>query len=519
MSGESFRRIAGFVAAGLLVLVQAPLAFPLPAADPESAAPSLSMVPLRGPIDETSYVVGPGDLFGITIFAPSVGAQKILVNPEGDLLLPGIGSVHVSGSTLRQAKADIRKALRGSYRNTRVEVALIRLRIIEVHVTGRVVQPGTYVGTAQDVIGTLIDAAGGLTHDASQRRIRITDRNGESRWADLVRYRQTGDRAANPAILDGALIFVPFRKSEVTIDGAVELPDTYEWVDGDTIGSMIEIAGGLRQDARTDSLEFRRLGDDGTAETSVVAFTDAIRSTPLRDGDQIHLRFRDDYHRLASVTIEGEVVSAGPYGIVEGVDRLSDVIGRAGGFTAAASLDEAALIRADVEEKEDLEFERLKEIPVQDMSETEYAYFKSKSRERKGLVVLDFTRLSEGDDSEDRLLEDGDRIVIPVRRETVTISGRIRFPGLVSYVPGRNAGYYIAKVGGFASNADRGGTRVIKGLTGEWVSTSESGPIVPGDEIWVPERAERDWWGFTQEVVRFAASIATVYLVIDRASD
>lgn len=474
--------------------------------------------PLRGPVDADVYVIGPGDVFGVAVEVPSVDAQTLPVTPEGDLFVPGVGTVRVAGLTLREAKGAIRDFIHRSFRNVSVDVTLLQLRQVEVHVTGAVARPGTYVGTAEDVVGALLRQAGGLLSGASQRRIEISGRTGEVRFADLVRYGQAGDRAANPPVLDGDRIHVPFAKTEVQVDGAVEVPNRYEWVEGDTIGSLVRMAGGLRRDAHVDSVEHRRWARDGTVITQTLPWDDATRGVPVGDGDQIHFRFDGNFEPLPSVVIEGEVRHPGPYGIVEGRDRLMDVIGRAGGFTAAASLDEAALIRGAAEEKEDLEFERLAKIPVQDMSEIEYAYFRAKSRERKGLVVLNFGRLVAGDESENRLLEDGDRIVVPELRETVTVSGRVLFPGLITYMRGRDARYYIVQAGGFAGEADRGGTRVIKGLTGEWVEIGEAGEIVPGDEIWVPERPKRDWWQLAQDTVRFAASIATVYLVIDQAT-
>ena len=475
-------------------------------------------LPLRGPVDPDVYVVGPGDLFGVAVEVPSVDAQQLPVTPEGYLFVPGVGTVEVAGLSLRQAKAEIRDFIHRSFRNVTVDVTLLRLRQVEVHVTGAVAEPGTYVGTAEDVVGALVDRAGGLLPGASSRRIEVSRRSGATRHADLVRYRQSGDRDANPSVLDGDLIHVPFAKTEIQVDGAVELPSRYEWVEGDTIGSLVRMAGGLRRDARADSVEYRRRLTDGTIETRTLPWDEVSSRVLVGDGDQVHFRFDGNFEPLPSVLVEGEVLLPGPYGIREGEDRLMDVIRRAGGFTSAASLDEAALIRGAAEEKKDLEFERLAKTPAQDMTEEEYAYFRAKSRERKGLVVLDFRRLVEGDDAENRLLEDGDRIVVPELRETVTVSGRVLFPGLITYLRGRDARYYIAQAGDFASEADRGGTRVIKGLTGEWVEIGEAGEIVPGDEIWVPERPKRNWWQLAQEAVRFAASIATVYLVIDQAT-
>ena len=230
------------------------------------------------------------------------------------------------------------------------------------------------------------------------------------------------------------------------------------------------------------------------------------------------MRFDPDYRAPKRVSVEGEVRFPGPYGINEGEDTLLDVLDRAGGFTEAASLTEALLVRTAGTDKIDLEFERLKLIPVEYMSKSEYAYFKSKSRERRGVVVVDFTRLARSEDGEDRLLSDADRIIVPKVRETITVSGSVTHPGLVTYVPGQNARYYLAEAGGYSSGADRGKVRVIQGGTGEWESLGDSGEIVPGDEIWVPEKPERNWWDFAQEAVRFAASVATVYLVIDQAT-
>lgn len=485
---------------------------------PPASARIAGEKPLRGPVDEHEYIVGPGDAFAITIAGASVESYRAVVTPEGLMALPGVATTEVAGLKLVDAKAAVREALARRYRNVAIYIALVDLRRIEVHVVGQVAHPGTYTGTALDPTSSIIEAAGGISKDASRRNIKVTRRNGEVRRIDLVRYEQVGDLAANPPILDGDVIFVPFTKTRIRLDGAVERPAIYEFVEGDTLGSLLEIAGGLTSDARTDSIEVRRFVDDERTEELLLSL-EAGRSLPLQDGDQLYVRFLADHRPMTTVSLEGEFVHPGPYGISEGVDRLSDVIRRAGGFTPDASLDEAELVRTIGVDKTDPEYERLKEIPVQDMSETEYAYFKSKARERKGLVVVDVARLAAGDESEDRVLRNGDRLLVPKKRATVTVSGSVKFPGLITYDPDRKASHYIKQAGGYASRADKGEARVIRGVTGEWEPAGGADRIVPGDEIWVPEKPERDWWQFAQDAVRFAASVATVYLVIDQATD
>ncbi len=474
---------------------------------------------LRGPVDPDVYVVGPGDRFAVTVSLQDAPPLRGAVGPEGTLVLPGFEAVALAGNTLSEAKSRIRKAVAARYRNVDIEVALIGLRRIEVHVVGQVGRPGTYVGTALDPAGKLIDEAGGLREGASRRNIVITRRNGETSAVDLTRYAVLGDLEANPPIVDGDVIRVPFIKEQVQVDGAVETQGSIELVPGDTVGLLLELAGGLARGAQRDTVELRRYqSDHDIRRISVALDANGGSEEPVRDGDQVYVRATPEYRPPRSVVVEGAVQFSGPYGIDEGIDRLSDVIARAGGFTAGASLAEAQLVRAPHADETDLEFERLKQIPVQDMSGTEYAYFKSKARQRKGLMVVDFERLAAGDESEDRLLRDGDRIIVPERRETITVSGSVVFPGLITYVEGKKPGYYVEQAGGWASNADRGGARVIRGVTGEWEEFGRSGMIVPGDEVWIPEKPERDWWQLAQDAVRFAASIATVYLVIDQAT-
>jgi protein involved in polysaccharide export with SLBB domain len=473
---------------------------------------------LRGPVDEDAYIVGPGDLFALTIWAQDATVQTAPVNPEGELVLPGVATIPVAGKTLARAKQDIREGLEALYRNVQVDVSLVGLRSIEVNVIGNVVNPGTYVGTALDAASRLILAAGGLGENASRRNIRITRRSGASLRVDLTRYERLGDLSANPPIVDGDVIFVPYRKQEVLVDGGVESPGVYEFVAGDTVDALIQIAGGLTRDARGDTLEVQQFIDDRETREIPLAMDEAGLSWPLQDGDQVYVRRHTVFRPLQTVSLRGRFVYPGPYGITEGEDRILSVIERAGGFASDASLAQTRLIRTAAAEKVDREFERLLEIPVQDMSDSEYSYFKSRTREEPGNVVIDFERLMTGDETQNLLLQAGDLLVAPEIRETVTVSGAVTFPGLITFLPEMKASYYIEQAGGFSSNADRGDAKVIKAKTGEWKPMGDAGSIVQGDEIWVPEKPDRNWWQLTRDIVTFTASVAAIYLVIDTAS-
>ena len=110
---------------------------------------------LAGPVDDATYVVGPGDVFSITVWGQNVVSHRATVSPEGELVIPGVATVAVAGRLLRDTKADVARSLESFYRDVEVSVSLVGLRNILVNVLGGVIDPGTYVGTALDPAGDL----------------------------------------------------------------------------------------------------------------------------------------------------------------------------------------------------------------------------------------------------------------------------------------------------------------------------------------------------------------------------
>lgn len=476
-------------------------------------------VALRGPIDENVYIVGPGDRLAITVWGTTVRTFDVAVSPEGELLVPGVAGVSVAGLTLARAKDLLEDRLSDAYRNVEFSIALLGLRRIQVNVLGGVKEPGVYDATVLQPASELIARAGGLTGEASRRNILVTRRDGATARVDLDLYENAGDVDANPSILDGDVIFVPAATTSIHAWGALALPGEYDFVEGDEVGSLIAVAGGFTRDAFGDTVELRRFVDATTTRSVMLSLLESGGSSrALLPGDQLYVRRRADWHEAEWVRVEGEVVHPGTFGINEGVDRVSDVLERTGGPTDRAYLGNARILRAATARERDLEFDRLIEIPVGSMSETEYAYYKTRLREQGQAVSVDFRKLLAGDESQDALLMHGDVITIPKMPHTVTVSGQVERPGKVAHEPGRRYGHYVDSAGGFSDGARRNRARVIRASTGQWLSARRAGVVEPGDEVWIPEKPESDWWKSVRDVLSFVTSLATVYLVIDQAT-
>ena len=163
----------------------------------------------------------------------------------------------------------------------------------------------------------------------------------------------------------------------------------------------------------------------------------------------------------------------------------------------------------------DPEFERLKQMSVAEMTEMEYEYFKTRSREEAPAVVVDFSKLFiDGDKARDIKLRDSDEIEIPTLSPTVNVAGQVNNPGLVRYIPGRDFEYYIDKTGGFSWNARKGKLRLIKAQTGKWVRPKKDTPIEIGDTIFVPEKQEIDYWELWKDMLLVVSQLATILIVV-----
>jgi protein involved in polysaccharide export with SLBB domain len=467
---------------------------------------------LRGPIDETVYVVGPGDRFRVTLWGPTVITLDEAVTPEGDLVLPGIASAPVAGLTLRDAKAQLARRLDAVYRNVEMSISLIELRTLLVNVLGAVEEPGSYEATALDPASLLIDNAGGLLDAASERNIVVRRRGGAEERVDLVRYRNTGDVEADPPVVDGDVIFVPFATAYVYVGGGVPRPGRYELVPGETVGSLIRLAGGLTRGALSDTLELRTFTDSRRSERRLLSF-EAAANVVLRDGDQVTVRLDPHWRTPARVHVRGEVRYPGTYGIAEGVDRLSDIVERAGGLTDDASPELSSLFRPGEDVEEDPEFQRLSDVSPADMEALEYAYMKVLYRSRAGRVSLDFAEALSGDAERDALLVDGDIVYVAERTNTVNVIGEVANPGRIEHVSGKNYRYYLDEAGGLSSGAWGSRLRVIKASNGSRRPARRAGALEPGDILWVPEKPETDWLEVLTDFAALVSSAATVYLV------
>ncbi len=465
-------------------------------------------------LDPDTYILGAGDKLFISILGIEEINFTVVVDFEGRIFIPRVGSAIIAGKNLKSARGIIDSLIFTYYKNVRVYSSLLELRLIKVSVFGNVKTPDSYTLPSTSRLLDALRSAEWVNQLADIRNIKIKHRDGSISKYDLVNFFRSGNLADNPLLYDGDFIFIDRCDHLIFLVGAFKFPGIYEYRENETVESLVQLTGGVLSKARLDSIEVIRFLSDGKTQKSIYVNLLDKQSTGLvlQPGDKIVIRDIPEYKIDMTVQVEGFVRYPGPYKIIRGKTKLSDIIKEAGGFLENASLADASINREVGSEKFDPEFERLKVMSRKDMTDDEYDYFKSKSRLRKGRVVVDFTELFEkGNTDEDILLEKNDVIIIPEQKNYVQIIGQVVNPGKIVFRSGYTVNQYIELSGGFAWRALESDIRVIKANTGEWVDADEVEDIEPGDVIWVPEDPPSPkFWDVFTDVINITGQVATV---------
>ena len=237
-------------------------------------------------------------------------------------------------------------------------------------------------------------------------------------------------------------------------------------------------------------------------------------------------------NEVFSISLEGAFVSPGIYGAKQG-ERLSDLIKRAGGYKQNAYPYGGILARKSVAEKEKIAFMRSADQleqsiataissgrissvggdPTLALSSISRLITNLENIDPIGRVVTEFDLDTiERSPERDLLLEPGDRILIPERSSTITVSGQVLSPTSFSFDPTLKVKNYIDLAGGYSEDADKSRTLVIypNGMSSRIKNWPNSPDLAPGTTLVIPRDPNPfDWLVFSQILFPIISNFAT----------
>ena len=302
---------------------------------------------------DDAYTLGPGDRVRIDVFKLTQLSGEFQVLADGSLNLPQVGSIPITGMTLKEAANAISEGYSRILKYPVVSVNVITPRPVQASILGEVNRPGAYTLTETGQIPTVARAlrqAGGITQMADLRRVEVRRprRFGEQVIkVNLWDFLQTGDFRQDVTLRAGDAIFVP-TLSQTNLAESIQLASTSFSADKSqalnvavigevyrpgphtvtasartgaagetgqasgsggvetppTITSAIQIAGGIKPQADIRQIQVRRLTKNGSEQAIVI---DLLKL--LKEGDisqDLFLQDRDTIVIPTATTISSE---------------------------------------------------------------------------------------------------------------------------------------------------------------------------------------------------------------------
>jgi protein involved in polysaccharide export with SLBB domain len=416
-----------------------------------------------------------------------------------------------------------------------------------VKLSGAVFRPDVYELTEGMRISDLIQKADGLKEDAYVGRAQLI-RLKPNLLKELVSinlskalqkgseeniYLQREDELYINSIVD--------LRDSLTVDllGEVRNQGRFNYVDSMTVKDLILMAGGFKYEASKQIEVARLIQNDGAVTNNKVAtilttvvngdlsFNPGQENFVLQPMDVVTITKKVGFTNPEVVSISGQVQSVGKYTLSSRVERVSDIVKRAGGLIGQAYGEGAFIkrsrfnidtLRSD-ESKTSVEQAYIRKFKAQQNAAKmdvktslmeEDGLGDAQKQNKKNLkdtldilykelendyyqIAIDINQIMDKPGSElDLVLRDKDEIVIPKTDNRVKISGGVLRPTNIVYRDGLSISECISAAGGISEYARRGRAYVIY-ANGKSKRTMHFGlfrinPIIkPGAEVVLPE--------------------------------
>jgi polysaccharide biosynthesis/export protein len=473
-------------------------AAPVKASKPK--APTKAYAPSNNFAD--SYTLGPGDRLRVDIFNVPEYSGEFYVLGDGAINLPVVGAIPLQGLTIQKASALLTAYFSRYVKRPIVTISVLSPRPVQFAVAGEVTRAGSYTipFTAENrkfpSISQAIQLAGGTTQTANLRQVQVRRAaTGRIVTVNLFDVLQRGNTSQDITLRDGDTIYISRSEAvsvsdrlrlsgsnlanqdatvKVAILGEVGKPGTYTLrgeagasiggstgrITPPTLTEAIKIAGGSTASADLSKIRVRRNTRTGPGQTVPINLMSLLQSGDfgqdiiLQDGDTILLPTATVINSANStlvaasnlgpqaisppkVIVVGEVNRPGTYIVKsEGnntnnntqltgtiaLPTVTNAIQAASGIKPSANIRQIQLIRT------------------------------TRSGEQKIAIDL-FKLLQQGDGSQDIIIQEGDRIFIPLAQ-----TANAQDVELIASSTFSPAAIKVNVIGEIAVKAGKGGT-------------------------------------------------------------
>jgi polysaccharide biosynthesis/export protein len=409
-----------------------------------------------------SYTLGPGDRLRVDIFNVPEYSGEFYVLGDGAINLPVVGAIPIQGMTVQKASNLLTAYFSRYVKRPIVTISVLAPRPVQFAIAGEVTRAGSYTVPFTEAnrkfpsVSQAIQLAGGTTQTANLRQVQVRRAaTGRIITANLFDVLQRGNTSQDITLRDGDTIYIARSETvnpsdrlrlsgsnlanqdatvKVAILGEVGKPGTYTLrgesgaaaggtghVTPPTLTEAIKIAGGSTVSADLSRIKVRRNTRTGAGQTVPINLMNLLQSGDfgqdiiLQDGDTILLPTASTINSVNSslvsasnlgpqaisppkVVVVGEVNRPGTY-TIKGDSNNTNNNTQLTGAVALPSVTNAIQAAAGIKPTADIRNIQLIRT--------------TRTGEQKIALNL-FRLIQQGDTSQDLILQEGDRIFIPV---------------------------------------------------------------------------------------------------------
>ena len=465
-----------------------------------------TFVPLNEPNFNPNYILDFGDELVIQIVGVDIRDTDFRIRRDGTIIIPDVPPIPVAGLSLEKASELIDQMVSESLLGGRAYTSLNSLRDINVLIVGQAKKPGMYTLSGTSSVLSLLSNAGGINENGSYRNIQLKRDKKVIENIDLYDIFAKGDLSFDAQLRSGDVILVNSKLNEVRLSGSFANEAIFEFKSSDTLSDILQLAGPLSLTPQS-TIAISRL-ENGTSKRLEIVLSEAD-SFKLQNGDSISaFNILPNFSNVREVILEGEVNTPGKYLVPEG-STILDIINLAGGYTSKAYpfggiylSQRAASLQSDSREKSyDILLRYLVSSPKLPQLLTASGGLVTflgliKNYEPLGRIQTEFNLSKLNKDSKlNRVLESGDKIIIPPVSNEIHVFGEVMNQGSFLYDPSLKPSDYL-KIAGDLSKVADGKRIIIVDPNGNTRSLDHNYrfffgsdvPLYPGSTIYVPRQ-------------------------------
>ncbi len=368
-----------------------------------------------------NYVLGPGDELSVLVTGLVEFDQKLVIDRNGRVIIPKVGPLVLAGVSYSNSESVLSEHIGKVYRNFKVTVTMGRLRSVEIFALGQAHRPGKhFVSSLSSLVNAMFET-GGPSVFGGLRAVELRRAGKTIATLDVYRFLAFGEAGPDVKLSAGDVLFYPPAGPRAAIMGVVNAPAIYELKPNESIGTVLQLSGGMSALAAPQRAQLERINSAREIARYVedLALDEKGLATKLQAGDMLTV-FPISPQIGSAVTLQGNVAAPLRYRFQTGM-RVSDLLNDSrllipGSYWAA--LNSGAVSQDWAREEVNLDYATIQRL--------------DRAQLRTRLIAFNLRKAMSKDATENLALEPGDIVTVYKPGEsgadtdnTVTLNGQM----------------------------------------------------------------------------------------------